>query len=89
MEGNDRLLSVREVASWLGMSTPWIYKECEKGALPFLRLGQAIRFDRKEIERYLQTRSNLKAGKDGNLVEGYDKTRPTGFQKDSEYFKIG
>jgi excisionase family DNA binding protein len=60
MESNDRLLSVGEVASWLGMSTPWIYKECEKGKLPFLRLGQAIRFDREQIKQYLGERKNLK-----------------------------
>ena len=60
MESNDRLLSVGEVASWLGMSTPWIYKECEKGTFPFLRLGQAIRFDREQIKQYLDERKNLK-----------------------------
>jgi excisionase family DNA binding protein len=66
MEGNERLLTVSELASWLGMSTPWVYKECEKGSLPFVRLGQALRFDRKEIEGYLQSRRNLKGGKNGN-----------------------
>ena len=60
MESNERLLTVGEVASWLGMSTPWIYKECEKGTLPFLRLGQAIRFNREEIKQYLDERKNLK-----------------------------
>ncbi len=59
MESNDHLLSVGEVASWLGMSTPWIYKQCEKGTLPFLRLGQAIRFDPEDIKRYLASRKNL------------------------------
>ena len=60
MESKDHLLSVREVAEWLSMSTVWIYKECEKGTLPFLRLGEAIRFDREQIKQYLDERKNLK-----------------------------
>lgn len=66
MESDERLLSVGEVASWLGMSTPWIYKECGKGTLPFLRIGQALRFDPGEIRAYLESRRNLKGGGDGN-----------------------
>jgi len=62
MESNDRLLSVREVAEWLSISTPWVYKAVERGDLPYLRIGQAIRFDPEEIKRYLETRRNLKGG---------------------------
>jgi len=63
MENNDHLMTVGEVASWLGISTPWIYKQCEKGSLPFLRLGEAIRFDPEEIKAYLQARRNIKKEK--------------------------
>jgi excisionase family DNA binding protein len=59
MESSERLMTVGEVASWLGMSTPGIYKQCEKGSLPFHRIGEAIRFDRTEIEIYLASRKNL------------------------------
>lgn len=60
MESSERLLTVGEVASWLGMSTPWVYKEVEKGSLPFLRLGQAIRFDPGEIKAYLTSRKGFR-----------------------------
>jgi excisionase family DNA binding protein len=60
MESNERLMTVGEVASWLGMSTPWIYKQCEGGSIPFVRLGEAIRFDPEEIRVYLDKRRNLK-----------------------------
>ncbi len=30
------------------MSTPWVYKAVERGSLPFLRLGEANRFDPKK-----------------------------------------
>ena len=62
MESNDRLLTVKELASRLAMSVPWIYKACEHGALPYHRIGEAIRFDPGEIKAYLETRRNLKGG---------------------------
>jgi excisionase family DNA binding protein len=42
------------------MSVPWIYKQVEKGSLPFVRLGGSVRFDASEIKRYLDERRNLK-----------------------------
>ena len=59
MESNERLLTVKELATRLGMSTPWIYKAVEKGSLPFVRLGEAIRFDPEEIKTYLESRRNF------------------------------
>ena len=59
MESNGRLLSVREVAEWLSMSTPWVYKACECGTLPYHRIGEAIRFDPEEIKTYLESRRNF------------------------------
>jgi excisionase family DNA binding protein len=66
MEGNERLLTVKELAGRLAMSVPWVYKACEHGTLPYHRIGEAIRFDPEEIKTYLQSRRNLKGGKDGN-----------------------
>jgi len=66
MESNEHLLTPKEVSKWLSMSLPWIYKATERGDLPYLRIGQAIRYDPEAIKAYLQTRRNLKGGKDGN-----------------------
>ena len=63
MESNGRLLSVREVAEWLSMSTPWVYKAVERGDLPFCRIGNAVRFDKAAIEEYLASRRNLNIAK--------------------------
>ncbi|MBI5069071.1 MAG: helix-turn-helix domain-containing protein [Deltaproteobacteria bacterium] len=38
-----RLLSVRAVAELLGVSTATVYRLCEEGRLPHLRVGNAIR----------------------------------------------
>jgi len=53
------LLSVSQLATWLGMSVPWVYKAVEKGIIPFLRIGEAIRFDAEEIRAYLESRRDL------------------------------
>ena len=42
------------------MSRVWVYKQAEKGLLPFHRVGEAIRFDPEEIRTYLNVRKDLK-----------------------------
>jgi len=43
MEGLDHLLSVREVAARLGVSTATVYTLCESGELRHVRISNAIR----------------------------------------------
>jgi excisionase family DNA binding protein len=40
----DRLLTVREVAAVLRVSTATVYAMCRRGELRFLRVSHAIRF---------------------------------------------
>jgi excisionase family DNA binding protein len=40
---SERLLSVRQVAERLGVSTSTIYDLCRKGRLPHVRVSNAIR----------------------------------------------
>ena len=56
----ESLLTPQEVATWLKMSRVWVYKQAEKGLLPFHRVGEAIRFDPEEIRNYLDERRDLK-----------------------------
>ena len=56
----EPLLTPKEVAAWLNMSLVWVYKQIEKGLLPFHRVGEAIRFDPREIRNYLNNRKDLK-----------------------------
>lgn len=57
---SEPLLTPRELADWLKMSRVWVYKQAEKGLLPFHRVGVAIRFDPEEIRNYLNERKDLK-----------------------------
>ena len=63
---NEKLLTAKELSEWLSMSLPWVYKATEKGDLPFLKIGQAVRFDPEEIKRYLESRRNLRGDRNGN-----------------------
>lgn len=56
----EPLLTPQEVATWLKMSRVWVYKQAEKGLLPFHRVGEAVRFDPEEIRKYLNDRRSMK-----------------------------
>lgn len=59
-KGLEPLLTVHQVASWLNMSAVWVYKQAERGLLPFYRVGQAMRFNPEEIRSYLNQREGIK-----------------------------
>ena len=56
----EPLLTPQELADWLNMSRVWVYKQTERGMLPFHRVGEAIRFDPAEIRHYLGERRDVK-----------------------------
>lgn len=49
----ERLLTVREVAERLGISTATVYRLCERGALPHVRVSNAIRIQLAALEAFL------------------------------------
>jgi excisionase family DNA binding protein len=53
--GTHPMLTVREVATALGMSEPWVRKGCADGTIPAIRVGQqgAWRIARAWVERVL------------------------------------
>lgn len=59
-QNRENLLNSSQVAEWLGMSEIWVYKEAERGLLPFYRIGEAIRFDPVDIRSYLNKRRGMK-----------------------------
>jgi excisionase family DNA binding protein len=54
--GPERLLTINEVAEWLGVSKAWVYDHAtrKKPLLPCIRLGELTRFKRSQIERFIQ-----------------------------------
>jgi excisionase family DNA binding protein len=52
--GAGRLLSVRQVADRLGVSTATVYGLCARGELADLRVSNARRIRPEDLERYLE-----------------------------------
>jgi excisionase family DNA binding protein len=49
---ND-LLSVREIAARLGVSTATVYRLCDRGELPHVRISNAIRFAPADLAEFI------------------------------------
>ena len=54
--GKDRLLSVREAAEQLGLCTATDYGLCAEGALPHIRILNAIRIAPTDLAAFIATR---------------------------------
>ena len=49
-----RLLNVREAAQYLGLEVDTIYKKARLRELPSVKVGRALRFDVKALDRYIE-----------------------------------
>jgi excisionase family DNA binding protein len=49
-----RLLNVRETAQYLGLEVDTIYKKARLRELPCVKVGRALRFDLKALERFVE-----------------------------------
>lgn len=56
----SQLLKPEEVRELLNVSRSWLYEAANEGRIPSMRLGPEgpLRFDRAEIEEWLQRRRN-------------------------------
>jgi excisionase family DNA binding protein len=54
--GKDGLLSVREAAARLGLCTATVYGLCSEGALPHIRILNAIRIAPADLEVFIEAR---------------------------------
>jgi len=51
--GGTRLLSVKDVAHLLGMSTRWVHERTRRREIPCYRFGSVLRFHPVEISEWL------------------------------------
>lgn len=56
----ERLLTISDVAVWLGVSKGWVYDHTtrKRPLLPAIRLGEMTRFRREDIERFIREHSS-------------------------------
>jgi excisionase family DNA binding protein len=53
--GNGRrLLNVREAAQYLGLEVDTIYKKARLREVPCVKVGRALRFDVKALDRFIE-----------------------------------
>lgn len=66
----EAFLNVKELMSLLKICKDKIYDMCERGELPYYRVGGSLRFSVKEIEAWLQSHKNERNphGKRANKV---------------------
>jgi len=51
---DDQLWTVEDAASYLRMSTHWIYKAVEARKVPYRRIGSGVRFIPSELRAWAQ-----------------------------------
>lgn len=49
----ERLLDAAEVAEMLAVPVSWVREATRSGAMPCVRLGRYVRFERDEVEAWL------------------------------------
>ena len=53
---DDKLLTTKEVAEWLGLSIHAVYRKVQQKEIPHLRIGpKTVRFNRARLEKWLTT----------------------------------
>ena len=57
MVADHRLLTVREVADDVRVSTMTVYRLIKSGALPAIRVGKHFRIRTSDLEAYLESKS--------------------------------
>ena len=53
----ERLLTAKEVADWLGVSTRWVLAHAarlNRPMLPRVKLGKAVRFERSDVAEFIR-----------------------------------
>ena len=50
----DPLLDISEVSRILGVPKSWLYERTRRGEIPHLKMGKYVRFDPREIEKFVQ-----------------------------------
>ena len=53
----SRLLDIKEVADYTGLSVHTLYTMVSQRRIPFVKLGRLTKFDREEIDKWITSHS--------------------------------
>ena len=54
---NKRLVTVRELAEYIGISQDTIYSHVSQRRIPFVKIGRLLKFDLKAIDEWITQNS--------------------------------
>lgn len=53
-DDDDRLMDVKNLADYLKLTKEFVYKKAEANEIPHIRVGNRLRFRKKDIEKWLE-----------------------------------
>ncbi len=56
-EDKTKYLTIQEAASFLNLKESRLRYEMQKKHIPFLKIGRSVRFDKSEIEKWMQDKA--------------------------------
>lgn len=60
---DNTVMTSKEVAQYLNVSLPFLYKHCKNGEIPSYKVGGLWRFRRNEIKEWFEDNFNQKSKK--------------------------
>ncbi len=51
---DKKLLTIKEVCEYLNVSKPTIYRLIKEGKLKPIKIGRATRFDKEDIDKFIE-----------------------------------
>lgn len=74
LQEQDSIMSLNEVAEFLGLEKHIIYAKCGSGEIPFFRVGKLYKFKKSELQQWLKEQGLKKALDVDDYVNRYLQT---------------
>jgi len=65
--GDDTILDVKGLVAYLKVTPHWIYQQTHLKTIPYFKLGNQLRFKKKEIDKWLESLNNPAVSLPGHL----------------------
>jgi excisionase family DNA binding protein len=59
--GSESLWTVKQAAQYLSMSPSYVYKAAQRGRIPCIRIGAAIRFEPAALREWVRAQGEMPA----------------------------
>lgn len=68
---NDELLTVEDLCKYLNVKKCWVREKCRSNSIPFIRLGRLLRFNKSDIDQWLNSRRDISVADNSNINTTY------------------